>query len=167
MRGELAAVGRALAGLAALAHACGIEMGFHNHAGYVGGALWDIAPAIDRLEPQWAGYYFDPRHAVADGGGGAWKAATHLVMPRLKMVAIKDCVWRKTSDGWQIENCPVGEGLVDWAWFGSTLRETPFRGPISIHLEYEIPGATPAARLDHTLAAARRDLAFARRVLGG
>ncbi len=75
------------AGLAALAQHCGIELGFHNHAGYIGAALWDVAPAIDRLDPRWAGFYFDPRHAVAEGGGGAWKAATHLVMPRLKMVA--------------------------------------------------------------------------------
>jgi L-ribulose-5-phosphate 3-epimerase len=166
VRGEVAAVGRALAGLAALASTCGIELGFHNHAGYVGAALWDIAPAIDRLDPRWAGFYFDPRHAVAEGGGGAWKAATHLVMPRLKMVALKDCVWQKGADGWRIENCPLGEGLVDWPWFGATLRAARFRGPISIHLEYEIPGATPAERIDRTLAAARRDLAFARSVLG-
>jgi len=165
VRGELTQVGRALAGLASLARDCGIEMGFHNHEGYVGAALWDIAPAIDNLEARWAGYYFDPRHAVAEGGGGAWKAATHLVMPRLKMLAIKDCVWQKASDGWHIENCPLGEGLVDWTWFGSTLRATEFRGPISIHLEYEIPGATAAERIDATLAAARRDLAFARRAL--
>jgi L-ribulose-5-phosphate 3-epimerase len=165
VRGEVTEVGRALAGLASLARDCGIEMGFHNHEGYVGAALWDIAPAMDRLEPRWAGYYFDPRHAVAEGGGGAWKAATHLVMPRLKMLAIKDCVWQKASDGWHIENCPLGEGLVDWTWFGSTLRSTEFRGPISIHLEYEIQGATVAERIDATLAAARRDLAFARRAL--
>jgi len=165
VRGELTQVGRALAGLASLARDCGIEMGFHNHEGYVGAALWDIAPAIDNLKARWAGYYFDPRHAVAEGGGGAWKAATHLVMPRLKMLAIKDCVWQKASDGWHIENCPLGEGLVDWTWFASTLRATEFRGPISIHLEYEIPGATAAERIDATLAAARRDLAFARRAL--
>ena len=87
--------------------------------GYVGAALWDIAPAIDRLDPRWAGYYFDPRHAVAEGGGGAWKTATHLVAPRLKMVAVKDCFWERTAKGWRVENCPLGDGLVDWAWVGS------------------------------------------------
>ena len=167
VRGEAAAVGRAIAGLAALASTSGIELGFHNHESYVGAALWDIAPAIDRLDPRWAGFYFDPRHAVAEGGGGAWKTATYLVMPRLKMVALKDCLWRKTADGWQIENCPLGEGLVDWTWFGARLSEARFRGPISVHLEYDVPGATPAERIDHTLEAARRDLAFARRVLAG
>ena len=65
-----AETGKALAGLAALARDCGIELGFHNHQAYIGAALWDIAPFIDRLDPRWAGYYFDPRHAVAEGGGG-------------------------------------------------------------------------------------------------
>ncbi len=160
VRVQVAAAGENLAGLAALARECGIEMGFHNHAAYIGAALWDIAPAMDRLDAKWAGYYFDPRHAVAEGGGGAWKAATHLVLPRLKMLALKDCLWEKTGKGWQIVNCPLGEGLVDWSWFASALRATAFNGPISVHLEYEIPAGTR-----HTLDAATRDLTFARRML--
>jgi sugar phosphate isomerase/epimerase len=165
VRSQVAAAGEALAGLAALASDCGIEMGFHNHAAYIGAALWDIAPAIERLDPRWAGYYFDPRHAVAEGGGGAWKAATHLVLPRLKMVALKDFYWRKTDKGWQIEDCPLGEGMVDWAWMGSTLAGARFAGPVSLHFEYDIPGSTPAERTRRTLDAARRDLAVARRFL--
>jgi L-ribulose-5-phosphate 3-epimerase len=166
VRTQVAAAGDAVAGLAALARECGIEMGFHNHAGYIGAALWDIAPAIDRLDAKWAGYYFDPRHAVAEGGGGAWKAATHLVLPRLKMVALKDFFWEKTAKGWQIRNCPLGEGMVDWTWFGSALRDARFAGPISLHFEYEIAGATPQERTRRTIDAATRDLAVARRLLG-
>ncbi len=160
VRAQVAAAGVALEGLAALARDCGIQMGFHNHAGYIGAALWEIAPAMDRLDPRWAGYYFDPRHAVADGGGGAWKAATRLVAPRLKMVAVKDCVWVKAENGWRIDNCPLGQGLVDWTWIGNALREARFSGPISVHLEYALPAGTR-----HTLEAAARDLAFARRYL--
>jgi sugar phosphate isomerase/epimerase len=166
VRAQVAAAGEALAGLAALARDCGVEMGFHNHAGYLGAALWDIAPAIDRLDAKWAGYYYDPRHAVAEGGGGAWKAATHLVAPRLKMVAVKDFFWQKGPQGWRIENCPLGEGQVDWTWIGSALRDARFAGPISVHLEYEIPGSTPQERTRRTLEAARRDLAVARKYLG-
>ncbi len=161
VRAQVADTGKALEGLAALARECGIEMGFHNHQAYIGAALWDIAPFIDRLDARWAGYYFDPRHAVAEGGGGAWKAATHLVAPRLKMVAVKDCRWVKSPKGWEIENCPLGEGQVDWAFVGKALTDAKFGGPISVHLEYEIPSGTK-----QTLAAARRDLAFARSVLG-
>jgi L-ribulose-5-phosphate 3-epimerase len=165
VRAQTAAAGTALSELAVLARDCGIEMGFHNHAGYIGGALWDIAPAIDRLDERWAGYYFDPRHAVAEGGGGAWKAAMHLVAPRLKMIALKDFVWQKTEKGWSIQNCPLGEGMVEWSWVASRLREARFAGPISLHLEYEIPGSTPQERTRRTLDAARRDLDVARRFL--
>ena len=165
VRAQIAATGEALAGLASLARDCGIEMGFHNHAGYIGGALWDVAPAIDRLDPRWAGYYFDPRHAVAEGGGGAWKSAANLVAPRLKMVALKDFYWQQTGKGWQIQNCPLGDGMVDWTWFGSALRDARFTGPISLHFEYEIAGSTPQERTRNTLAAAGRDLAVARRFL--
>ena len=160
VRAQVADTGKALEGLAALARECGIEMGFHNHQAYIGAALWDIAPFIDRLDARWAGYYFDPRHAVAEGGGGAWKAATHLVAPRLKMVAVKDCRWVKSPKGWEIENCPLGEGQVDWTFVGKVLTDARFAGPISVHLEYEIPAGTK-----NTLEAARRDLAYARRFL--
>jgi sugar phosphate isomerase/epimerase len=165
VRAEVASAGDALAGLAALARDCGIELGFHNHAAYIGAPIWDIAPAMDKLDPRWAGYYFDPRHAVAEGGGGSWKAATNLVMPRLKMIALKDCLWQKGPKGWTIENCPLGEGMVDWTWFGHTLRTARFSGPISVHLEYDIPGATAQERTRKTLDAARRDLAVARRIV--
>jgi L-ribulose-5-phosphate 3-epimerase len=166
VRAQVAAAGEALSGLAALARDVGIEMGFHNHAGYIGGALWDIAPAMDRLDERWAGYYFDPRHAVAEGGSGAWKAAMYLVAPRLKMVALKDFVWEKGAKGWQTVNCPLGDGQVDWTWVAATLRAARFTGPISLHLEYEIAGATPQERTRRTLDAARRDLEVARRVIG-
>ena len=160
VRAEVAAAGADLDGLAALARDCGIELGFHNHQAYIGAALWDIAPVMDRLDERWAGYYFDPRHAVAEGGGGAWKAATRLVSPRLKMLAVKDCVWVKSAAGWRIENCPLGQGLVDWAFVGEAVRAARFTGPVSVHLEYPLPKGTPA-----TLEAASRDLAFARRFL--
>ena len=166
VRAQVAKGGEALTGLTALARECGIELGFHNHNAYIGAALWDIAPAMDRLDPKWAGYYFDPRHAVAEGGGGAYKAATHLVLPRLKMIALKDFFWAKSEKGWRIENCPMGEGMVDWAWFGTALKSATFAGPISLHFEYEIPGATPQERVKGTLAAAVKDLAFSRKVLG-
>ncbi len=167
VRAQVAAASEDVTGLAALARECGIEMGFHNHAGYIGAALWEIAPAIDRLDPRWGGYYFDPRHAVAEGSGGAWKAAARLVSTRLKMVALKDFYWEKTGKGWRITDCPLGDGAVDWTWVGAALRDVKFTGPISIHFEYDIPGTTAAERTRHTLDAAVRDLAFARRFLAG
>jgi len=165
VRAQLAETGRALEGLAAIARDCGIQLGFHNHTAYVGAALWDIAPAMDRLDPRWAGYYFDPRHAVAEGGGGAWKSAAHLVLPRLKMMSLKDFFWERTAKGWRIRDCPLGEGAVDWAWIGGTVREARFAGPISLHFEYPVE-ENGGHSTRHMLRAAERDLAVARRFFG-
>ncbi len=100
------------------------------------------------------------RHAVVEGGEGGWRAALNLVSPRLKMVAIKDFFWEKTAKGWRQHDCPLGEGMVDWKEFFAMLAKAGFHGPVSLHLEYEIPGATAGVKQDNTLDAAARDLAF-------
>jgi len=160
VRQELEVARADLRALAELGARFGVQLGYHNHAGYLGGPVWDVARIMDRLDPRWAGYYFDVRHAVVEGGDGGWRAALNLVAPRLKMVAIKDFFWEKTPGGWRQRNCPLGEGMVDWKAFFSALAVAGFHGPVSLHIEYEIPGATPAVQQDNTLAAATRDLAF-------
>jgi sugar phosphate isomerase/epimerase len=59
-----------------------------------------------------------------------------------------------------IEDCPLGEGQVDWTFVSTSLRDAKFSGPVSLHLEYKIPAGTR-----HTLAAATRDLKVARRIV--
>jgi sugar phosphate isomerase/epimerase len=163
VRAEVASMGRDLAGLATLAKQHGVAIGVHNHQGNLGSALWDIAPHIDPLDPAAVGYYFDPRHAFAEGGGVGWKAATLLTAPRLKMIAVKDLFWEKSPKGWVIQSCPMGEGMVDWSWFATALARSSFAGPISVHLEYRIPGTTPDELRRNTMEAAKRDLAFTKR----
>jgi L-ribulose-5-phosphate 3-epimerase len=160
VRRELDEAGREFRGLAELGKECGVQVGFHNHEGNIGGPIWDIAGVIDGMDPRWVGYYFDVRHAVAEGGVGGWKIATSLVSKRLKMLAVKDFYWEKAATGWRPKNCPLGEGAVDWKAYFKMIREAGFQGPISLHLEYEIPGATASAREENTLAAAARDLEF-------
>jgi L-ribulose-5-phosphate 3-epimerase len=138
----------------------GVQAGFHNHDAYIGAPLWDVAATIDQLEPKWAGYYFDVRHAVCEGGSAGWKIALNLIAPRIKMIAVKDFYWNKTSKGWQQVNCPLGEGMVDWKAYFKMLRQANFQGPISLHLEYDIPGETAAVIEDNTIASAQRDLMF-------
>ncbi len=160
VRRELDEAGAQFRGLVDLSRQCGIQAGYHNHEEYIGAPVWDMASVIETLDPKFAGFYFDPRHAVAEGGVGGWKIATNLVMPRLKMVAIKDFRWEKTEKGWTDNNCLLGEGMVDWKYFVKVLAASAFQGPISLHLEYEVQGETQAAREENTLAALRRDLQF-------
>jgi L-ribulose-5-phosphate 3-epimerase len=159
-RAEVEQMARDFRPLAELGRQHKMQVGFHNHAGYIGAAIWDIAPMIESMDRQWVGYYFDPRHATVEGGDAGWRLALELVTPRLKMVAVKDFFWEKTAKGWRQHNCPLGEGMVNWNYFFKALAAANFSGPISVHLEYEIPGKTTAEKEDNTLVAAERDLKF-------
>ena len=160
VRKEVAAAGAKLRGLADLSAQTGVHLGYHNHAGYIGGNIWDFAPFIDALPARSAGYYFDVRHAVAEGGDAGWRTGFALAAPRLAMIALKDFYWEKTSAGWRIRNCPMGEGMVNWKAYFAMLAKADFHGPVSLHLEYDVPGATPEAQEQSMLAAAARDIAF-------
>src|SRR5499427_5199865 len=160
VRGELQKAMNDFRQLTELSKQRGVQCGFHNHEGYIGAQLWDVAQTIDQLDPKWVGYYFDIRHAVAEGGVAGWKVALNLAAPRIKMIAVKDSYWEKSSKGWRQVNCTLGQGMVDWKAYFKALREANFQGPISLHLEYEIPGATTTAQEENTLAAAQRDFEF-------
>jgi len=160
VRRELEVAASQFRGLVSLGKEVGIQAGYHNHEEYLGAPVWDIASVIEPLDPKWVGFYFDARHAVAEGGVGGWKIATNLVMPRLKMVAVKDFWWEKTQAGWAARNCPLGEGMVDWKYFMNALASGGFQGPISLHLEYDVAGDTGATKENNILAALHRDLQF-------
>src|SRR5918995_5166835 len=50
VRKELEAAGTQLRGLADLSRRYGMRLGYHNHAGYIGGPRWDFAPLIEQLD---------------------------------------------------------------------------------------------------------------------
>ncbi|MCW5971421.1 MAG: sugar phosphate isomerase/epimerase [Blastocatellales bacterium] len=160
VRSELEAAGRRLRSLAVLARECGVEIGYHNHADYMGAPVWDIARVIEPLDARAIGYYFDVRHAVVEGGSAGWKIALNLVAPRLKMIAIKDFYWEKSASGWRVRDCPLGEGMVDWGMYFKLLREGGFEGPVSLHVEYDVGGTTAAEKESRMIGAIGRDLKF-------
>jgi sugar phosphate isomerase/epimerase len=166
VRKEVEEAGNQFRGLANLAEQCGVQVGFHNHAGYIGGQTWDIAPVIDTLNPKWVGYYYDLQNASQEGAFQGWRIAANLVMPRMKMMAVKDFYWKKTeSKGWQPTNCPLGEGMCKHREFLRMAAEGGFHGPITLHMEYEIPGVSDNQGIalsrdkdDEVMAAAQRNL---------
>jgi L-ribulose-5-phosphate 3-epimerase len=166
VRKELAAAGAQFRGLVGLAAKHGVQVGFHNHAGYIGCQLWDIAPVMDTLDPRYAGYYYDLDNAAMEGGVEGWRIAANLVMPRLKMLGVKDFIWRKTAEkGWQATNCPLGQGMCKYLELLKMVAATGFHGPVSLHMEYEIAGASDNQGIalsretdDRVMIAAQRDL---------
>lgn len=135
---RLVSVERDMAGLSALGRATGLAMGVHNRAGDVGEAIWDTYTVIDGLDPQWTGYDFDPGAATAASGSSGWYVAMRLALPRIKMVTLSDFTWSKDGGGaWQAAPCPLGEGMVDWTKFFSTLARAKFTGPITLQMDYK------------------------------
>ncbi len=165
-KSELKATQEQVAGLVKLGEQLNVVAGIHNHAGNtVGGALWDLSRLLQPLNPQNVGSYFDPAHATIEGANFAWKLNFQLLSPHLKMIAVKDFVWEKTGEGWRTRWCPLGEGMVRWPEFFALLAQVPFTGPVSLHIEYDIPGNTRVTRFENSLAAAEKDLKFLRRTI--
>jgi L-ribulose-5-phosphate 3-epimerase len=90
VRRELQQAGQAMARLTEAARREKVALAYQNHVGNLGAALWDLDALVGPLDPRWAGVYFDIRHAVAEGTGGSWKLAAHLVAPRVKVFSVKD-----------------------------------------------------------------------------
>ncbi len=158
VRAELDEAVRSFAGLAARAGEAGVTIAYHNHSGYIGAPVWDALEMVEPLPSGHAAYYFDIRHAVVEGGDAGWRVATQLVAPRLRMLAAKDFYWDRRADGrWQIVDCPLGEGMVNWPAFLAEIARTPFDGPISVHVEYDPGGRTPVEQQERMMEAASRD----------
>ena len=151
-----------VAGLAALSKEYGVVCGLHNHSGdYFGAAVWDTRAVIADLEPKIIGYYFDPAHATIEGGLAGWRISMNLVLPRLKMVALKDFYWNKSNDGaWKLTWCPMGEGMVDWKRTFGLLAKHGFRGPLTLHVEYHTNDELAAIAKDYEFIRKQMKAAF-------
>src|ERR1039458_2303875 len=73
VRKELAEAGDQFRSLVKVAEKYKVQVGFHNHAGYIGAQTWDIAPVIDTLDPKWVGYYYDLENATEEGAVEGWR----------------------------------------------------------------------------------------------
>jgi L-ribulose-5-phosphate 3-epimerase len=170
---ELEEAGQKFRGLVELAGKHGLQVGYHNHDGYVGAPTWDMARVIEPLDPRSCGYYFDLSQATTEGGVGGWKIVANMIRPRLKMVAAKDFIWKKVSPHrWQAVNCPLGQGMSQWNEYVQILAQSTFHGPLTVHEEYCIPGvsdeqgiALSRTTVPAVMSAAEKDLAYLKSLL--
>ena len=124
-----------LRSLSKLAEEFNMTAGYHNHSGFndVGAAIWDLQRMIESVGSPRLGSNFDAGHAVVEGAFGVWQINARLMAPHIKMMAVKDFVWKKNRPEW----VPLGEGIVPAAEILKIARDAGFAGPISLHVEYK------------------------------
>ncbi len=128
-------------GLGTLNKKLGIVGAYQNHAGLRAGAsIWELWDMVHEADRDHMGVQYDIRHAVVEGGL-SWRNGLRLIAPTIKMLAIKDFVWRKENGSYVVQNVPLGEGMVDFKTYFSLLKEYNINVPVSLHFEYPLGGA--------------------------
>lgn len=118
---------------------------YQNHAGnLVGASIWELWDLLQMADEQHMGAQYDIRHAVVEGGL-SWKNGLRLIQPHIKSLAIKDFKWAKKNGEWDVQNTPIGEGMVDFKTYFQLLKQYQIQVPVSLHLEYPIGGAEHGA----------------------
>jgi sugar phosphate isomerase/epimerase len=141
---------------------------YQNHAGarYVGAPLWDLDLLLRDLDTRWIGCQFDIRHATVEGGT-VWPTHFRLMSRYINTLVAKDFRWTQSDSVWRAQNCPLGEGMVDFPGYFKMLKKAGIAVPMSLHLEYPIGGAEHGARRltgdkQQVINAMRKDLRFLR-----
>ncbi len=151
--------------LADLNRKYGVCAMYHTHSGdEVGASIWDLWVILKDLDRERVAVNFDIAHATIEGGLGAWIHSLRLITPWVKGIAVKDFRWSRTAKGnWQVQWCPLGEGMVNFQKFFGLIRGTGFSGPVQMHFEYPLGGAEKGSRTTtmekpRIMEAMRRDL---------
>ncbi|MBS7611818.1 sugar phosphate isomerase/epimerase [Candidatus Bathyarchaeota archaeon] len=137
-----------------------INAAIHTHSGMFLTAEPAVVLEILRdFNPDFVGAYIDPGHMVVEGGLAGWLMGMDMLNNRIRMVAVKDFAWIKRGNSWKAEVVPLGEGLVPWRKVFEILKRIDFKGPVSIHCEYE------EISLREIIEQARKDLNYVRNIL--
>jgi sugar phosphate isomerase/epimerase len=161
----LLAVKGEMAKLARLNESIGIRGSYQNHSGdgYFGSSIWDLWHVLKDLSPEWTGSQFDLRHTMVESTLN-WKTDLRLLADYVNTLAVKDSRWKNGNKGGILaENCPLGEGFVDFPEMFKILGKDSFNGPVSMHFEYPLGGAEHGGRelsisREYVKAAMKRDL---------
>lgn len=116
----------------------GIHGAIQNHVGKgFGAAVWDAWTVIKDLDPQYMGFQYDIRHAVAEGAY-SWSLALEIIQDFIYTTCIKDFTWEKTDKGFKPVTVPLGQGIVDFTNYFKQINKRTHTGPVSIHYEYPL-----------------------------
>lgn len=117
----------------------GIYGVYQNHAGSsrVSASVWDLWVLLKDLDPTWIGCQYDTRHSQLEGGSW-WPIGLRLIHDYVRTTVVKDYKWIEGGDGRRIQNCPIGEGVVDLDNYFALVKQLDIRGPISLHFPYPL-----------------------------
>ena len=152
-----------LADLSTLNKQLGLTGCYQNHSGnYAGASIWELWEMLKNTDKQHMGVQYDVRHAIVEGAL-SWVNGFRLIQPQIKFLAVKDFVWTKSNGKWDVQNVPLGEGMIDYKTYFSLLKKYNMEVPVSLHFEYPVGGAEHGASqisIDkkNIFAAMRRDL---------
>ena len=111
---------------------------YQNHAGTrIGGPVWDLYELLRDFPPELAGCQYDVRHAMVEGTN-AWIVGMRLIAGYIGSLAIKDFTWMTVHGRPRAVTVPLGEGMVNWDPFFTTLKELNVSGPNTLHVEYPL-----------------------------
>lgn len=115
-----------------------IHGGYQNHSGTrIGGPVWDLNELLRDLPPEFLGSQYDVRHATVEGAN-TWILGMRLIAGHIRTLAVKDFIWKAVNGKPQAVTVPLGEGMVNWDLFFTTVRELNIAGPITLHVEYPL-----------------------------
>ncbi len=118
-----------------------------------------MAHMLRGFDSQYFGAYIDPGHVVAEGEEFVFALA--ILKDYLQMIGLKDVLkTRSEKDGHGSVSASwleAGQGMVDWTTVFADLVRIGFKGPMSVHCEFENPVGGP-------IAGAKREVAFFKRI---
>ncbi len=156
---QLAEIRKELTGIQELSRKYHVTSALHTHSGMCMSAeptiLWVI---LKEFDPDLVGAYIDPGHMVVEGGAAGWLMGMDILSDMIRMVSLKDYGWFKEGGKWYARIIPLSQGLVPWRKFFEILEKIKFKGPISVHSEYDMP-------LDEIIMQTRKDVQYLKDIL--
>ena len=125
---------------------CGVA---HTHGGNLGTSVYDIAYAMQGLDPNLIGINLAIGHTAGAAPGTMWQLEMRRNMPLIKGTALQDLKATVNPTTGALSTSTVqttgatgtGGSVINWATFFSLLRLGGYSGPAEAQIEYSITGA--------------------------